>query len=111
MSQQQQAWNNGDIEEYMRYYWNNDSLKFIGKRGITYGHSSTLESYKKNYPTAEAMGRLQFSNLSTDIIDDSTAFVIGRWRLFRTEDTLSGHYSLLWKKKAQGWTIIVDHSS
>ena len=30
MMKQQHSWNNGNIEEFMSFYWNNDSLMFIG---------------------------------------------------------------------------------
>ncbi|MES2850857.1 MAG: hypothetical protein V4685_17485 [Bacteroidota bacterium] len=47
---QRLAWHKGNLEEYMQAYWQNDSLMFIGKSGITYGWKQTLENYKKNYP-------------------------------------------------------------
>ena len=34
----------------MKGYWNNDSLMFIGRNGVTYGYQNTLMNYKKNYP-------------------------------------------------------------
>ncbi len=111
MDNQQQAWNRGDIDGFMTGYWASDSLRFIGKRGITYGWQATLDNYKKSYPGTEAMGRLQFTNLSMELTGDYSAYVIGKWELFRTADTLDGHYSLLWKKQAGQWIIVADHSS
>lgn len=111
MDEQEASWNNADLHGFMKHYWKSDSLKFIGKRGINYGWQNTLDNYKKSYPTAEEMGKLKFHNLSTEILDDSSAFVIGKWKLQRTSDTLSGHYSLLWKKLNGNWVIVADHSS
>lgn len=111
MDEQQQAWNRGDIDGFMTGYWASDSLRFIGKRGITYGWQATLDNYKKSYPSTEAMGRLQFTNLSMELTGDSSAYVIGKWELFRTADTLGGHYSLLWRKQTGRWIIVADHSS
>jgi ketosteroid isomerase-like protein len=111
MDTQQVAWNRGDIDGFMQGYWASDSLRFIGKRGITFGWQSTFDNYKKSYPGTEAMGRLQFTNLSMEITGDSSAYVIGKWELFRTADTLSGHYSLLWKCMNGRWIIVADHSS
>jgi ketosteroid isomerase-like protein len=111
MDEQQDAWNRGDIEGFMEGYWPSDSLRFIGKRGITYGWQATLETYKKSYPGSEAMGKLQFTNLTMEMTGDSSAYVIGKWQLFRTADTLSGHYSLLWKNHNGQWLIVADHSS
>lgn len=111
MNDQELAWNYANLDGFMQGYWKNDSLKFIGKRGITYGWQATLDNYKKSYATAEEMGKLKFTNLTTDILSDSSAFVIGKWQLLRTADTLGGHYTLLWKKINQQWVIIADHSS
>ncbi len=111
MAQQVQAWNGADIEGFMEPYLKTDSLKFIGKRGITYGWQATLDNYRKNYSTPDEMGKLQFNNITTDVMSDSVAFVIGKWQLFRTADTLAGYYTLLWKKVDTRWVIIADHSS
>ena len=111
MDEQEAAWNRGDLEGFMQGYWKSDSLRFIGKRGITYGWQPTLDNYKKSYPDSDAMGKLQFTNLSMEITGDSATYVIGKWELFRTTDTLAGHYSLLWKNLNGRWLIIADHSS
>src|SRR6478672_13811496 len=36
MADQSAAWNRGSIDDFMKGYWNNDSLLFIGKPGLTY---------------------------------------------------------------------------
>jgi hypothetical protein len=41
LENQSQAWNRGDLEGFMEGYWKNDSLRFIGKSGITYGWRQT----------------------------------------------------------------------
>ena len=61
MKEQELAWNNGDLNGFMNYYWNNDSLKFIGSRGITCGWQKTLNNYLTSYPNKEAMGVLTFT--------------------------------------------------
>lgn len=110
MYNQQIAWNNGDIDAFMTYYWKSDSLLFIGKRGITYGWQHTLNNYKKSYPDKTAMGQLQFTNLTLFPEGDSY-IVIGKWELYRISDTLSGYYTLLWRKLNYQWVIVQDHSS
>lgn len=110
MHQQQEAWNRGDLEGFMQPYWKSDSLMFIGKRGPTYGWNNTLQNYQKSYPNKEAMGILKFTNLDHQMQSDF-CFVIGKWELFRTNDTLSGHYTLLWRFIDNQWVIIRDHSS
>lgn len=57
------AWNKGELQGFMKGYWENDSLRFIGKSGITYGWNNTLANYKRGYPDTAAMGKLQFTIL------------------------------------------------
>jgi hypothetical protein len=111
MAEQEKSWNAGNIDAFMISYWHSDSLLFIGKRGLTRGWQATLDNYKKSYPNPEAMGTLRFTNLVVDVWDDQRASVIGKWELLRTNDTLAGHYSLIWENKMGQWVIVSDHSS
>lgn len=110
MDKQEQAWNKGDLEAFMQSYWKSEELKFVGKSGIKYGWQTTLDNYKKSYPDRAAMGQLHFDVLQIETGAD-TAFVLGKWTLTRIEDTLSGYYSLYWKKIDGQWLITIDHSS
>ena len=57
------------------------------------------------------MGQLTFDFVKIEILSTTQAFVVGKWHLKRTEDDLSGHFTLLWKKINGEWKIVVDHSS
>ena len=105
------AWSDGDIEKFMQPYWHNDSLMFIGKTGITYGWQKTLANYKRNYPDAAAMGKLDFTILQTKKLSVLYYFVVGKWHLKRTAGDLNGYFTLLFKKIKNTWMIVSDHSS
>ena len=111
MHAQQLAWNRGDLEGFMDAYWPSDSLVFVGKSGPKFGWQTTLDNYKRGYPSRDAMGTLQFTNEIIESTGDHSAFVMGKWELFRTSDTLSGYYSLVWKRINGTWFIRADHSS
>ena len=111
LTQQTIAWNGGDIENFMQPYWHSDSLMFIGKSGITYGWQKTLENYKKNYPDAGAMGKLDFTILQTKKLSVMYFSVIGKWHLTRTAGDIGGYFTLLFKKIKNVWVIVQDHSS
>lgn len=108
---QQEAWNNGNMEEYMKGYWNSDSLVFIGKSGPRYGWKNTLENYKKSYPDKRTMGFLTFDILKVEQLSVDVAFVIGKWKLSREKDEPQGSFTLLFKKINGEWVIVTDHSS
>ena len=111
MQAQTQAWNKGNIAEFMQGYWNSDSLLFVGKNGPVYGYTTTLENYKKNYPDTVVMGKLQFNLLSIQQISPTHGFVLGKFLLTRKIGNASGYFTL-WLRKINGkWLIIADHSS
>lgn len=111
MKKQEVCWSSGDLECFMEPYWHSDSLKFIGRKGLTYGWQKTLENYKKSYPSSEDMGKLTFTNLYIEQLSTDYVSVIGKWHLERSMGNLEGHYSLLWKRMGGQWKIISDHSS
>ena len=77
MAQQSKAWNTGDVSGFMDYYWKSDSLRFIGKRGITWGWQSTFDNYKKSYPDKAAMGTLKFGVKSHEYLAQDKVLTIG----------------------------------
>ena len=111
LARQSSFWNKGDIENFMKGYWDNDSLMFVGKSGVTYGYKSTLENYKKGYPDRSAMGELNFTLIKIEKLSPEYIFLVGKWHLKRTIGDVQGHFNLLFKKINNDWVIIVDHSS
>jgi ketosteroid isomerase-like protein len=108
---QETAWNNGNLETFMKGYWQNDSLLFIGKNGPKYGFNTTLENYKKGYPDTARMGKFTSTILSMKKLSKEYYFIVGKWYLKRTVGDVSGHYTLLIRKINGEWVIVADHSS
>ena len=111
MHLQEYAWNQGDLPGFMHGYWHDDSLRFIGKSGITYGWQPTLDNYVKGYPDKAAMGKLTFTILRVESLGRGRAHVTGRWHLQRAQDAPQGYFTLLWRKIDGRWVIVADHSS
>lgn len=111
MDGQSAAWNRGDIEGFMNGYWENDSLMFIGKSGVTYGWSNTLKNYKKGYPDTSAMGKLTFTLIQLKRLSGKYYHVTGKWFLKRSVGDIGGYYTLLFRKIKGRWVIVSDHSS
>lgn len=108
---QENAWNNGQLDNFMKGYWQNDSLMFIGKSGITYGWQKTLDNYKKGYPDTAAMGKLSFTLLQLRALSPEYYFVVGKWNLQRSMGDIGGYFTLLFRKINGAWVIVADHSS
>jgi ketosteroid isomerase-like protein len=111
LANQSEQWNKGNIEGFMKGYWESDSLLFVGKTGPKYGYRTTLENYHKGYPDTVAMGKLHFDILKTESLASNCYFVLGKWMLHRSIGDLQGYFTLLFKKKKGQWVIVADHSS
>ena len=111
MSDQQSAWNNGDIESFMQGYWKSDSLVFVGKTAPQYGWQTTTDHYKKAYPDKASMGQLAFTIIKLDVLDKNNAFMLGAWHLTRDAGALGGYFTLWFRKINGEWKIVCDHTS
>jgi len=111
LSEQQQAWNRGDIPAFMNGYWNNEKLRFASGNSITYGWQPTLDRYLSRYHNRSLMGQLQFEVLSVRQLSPTYAIAFGRWALTREDDKPKGLFTLTLEKFPEGWRIIADHTS
>ena len=65
LSDQEAAWNKGDLAAFVQYY--SPESVFIGKE-VARGNEQVLARYEKNYPTAEKRGRLEYSELEVRVL-------------------------------------------
>lgn len=110
MKSQEKAWSNHDLEGFMQGYWKNDSLKFYGSSGLTYGWNKTLANYKKGYPTKDHSGTLKFKVNDISKINNNAYFVMGEYHLTRPVGNANGVFMIIFKKINGEWKIIADTS-
>jgi uncharacterized protein (TIGR02246 family) len=119
MAAQAAAWNHADIPTFMQSYEDSPDTTFIGAK-LRKGYGPILERYKQSYTTPEQMGTLTFSDLDVRLLPSACgkiefAVVTGTFRLERTAKGEAkkddGIFSLVWRKGAQGWKILLDHTS
>lgn len=104
-------WNKGDLDNFVKGYWNNDSVMFIGSKGIVYGYENTLNRYKQSYSDTAKMGKLNFNILHVNKLSPDVYFVVGKFFLKRSVGDAEGHFTLVFRKIKGEWKIISDHSS
>ncbi len=111
LKKQRIAWSNNNLEEFMEGYWKNDSLKFYGSNGVTYGWENTLERYQKAYPTKEHTGKLNFRINAITKISEGAYYVLGEYHLKRDVGNADGIFMIILKQINGEWKIIADTSS
>jgi len=107
---QAEAWNRGDLDEFMKPYWNDEQLTFSSGGQTQRGWMATRQRYAVRYPDRATMGKLTFSQLETQSLGENAALTLGRWQIAR-EQPIGGNLSLVWRKIEGRWLIIHDHSS
>ena len=110
MKAQEVAWSNHDIDAFMEGYWKNDSLKFYGASGLTYGWQKTLDNYKKRYPTKNETGNLKFKINSISKISNDSYYVMGEYHLTRPIGNANGVFMIIFKRINGQWKIVADTS-
>ncbi len=95
----------------MAGYARDARTEFVGGDTLTRGWQTVRDRYKKKYSSREKMGRLTFSEVEVQLIAPDAALVTGRWKLTRKKDQPHGRYTLLFRKRPEGWRIVHDHSS
>ena len=111
MDDQAAAWNRGDVDSFMRGYWNSNDLVFVSGDTVTHGWQKTLDNYKAKYSTRAIMGALRFSDVTINLVSKDTAVVLGSWSLAREKDNPHGKFTLIFRKMKDGWRIVHDHTS
>src|SRR5205085_11652648 len=108
---QQEAWNRGDLDEFMNGYWRSDQTVFVSGDGVTRGWQKVLDRYKRKNSDRTKMGRLNFFDLEITPLSDESAVVLGRWKLERRKDQPHGRFTLIFRRFPDGWKIVHDHTS
>lgn len=112
LDRQVDAWNRGDLEEFMRGYWRSDALTFFSGATRTAGYAATLERYRKKYQRdGQPMGHLDFPQIEVTPLGRTAALVRGEWRLRRGRETLGGLFTLVLRRIDGRWKIIHDHTA
>jgi beta-aspartyl-peptidase (threonine type) len=112
LDRQAEAWNRQDLEGFMDGYWNSPDLTFYSGATAVSGWQTTIDRYRARYQSEGAeMGHLEFSDLKIELLGPGAAFVRGRWHLDMSSGEQGGLYTLTFRKLADGWKIVHDHTS
>ncbi len=114
LADQTEAWNRGDLEAFMLGYENSPETAFVGSGGVRKGYQAVLERYRRDYPDRARMGETSFHDVAVRLLSEDCAVVIGRFQLERPAASggpLAGVFTLAFRKRVDGWKIVLDHTT
>ncbi|WP_149275972.1 YybH family protein [Pareuzebyella sediminis] len=110
LQEQQEAWSDHDLEGFMQGYWKSDSLTYFSGGQTTKGWQTTLDNYKKGYPTPAHTGTLNFRIAEITKINDDAYYVMGEYFLTREVGDSKGTFMIIFKRIKGEWKIVADSS-
>lgn len=113
LTMQSDAWNKGNLDEFLTGYLDSDDITFVSSSGEVRGLKALRDRYEKRYgKSKETMGKLTFSDLEVQQLGGKHALCVGKWHVERKQEApLSGIFSLVLIRTSAGWRIIHDHTS
>jgi ketosteroid isomerase-like protein len=112
LDRQVNAWNNGDLEKAMSYYWNSPEILWVSKSGIQKGYQPVLEDFRKEFADKTKMGIYSYEPLHIEEISNSSVYFVIRWKIvLNGQKIMGGISSQVWKKISGEWVITVEHAS
>lgn len=110
LAEQEEAWSKNDLEGFMEGYWQSDSLTYYSGGGVTQGWQTTLDNYKKGYPTKKDTGTLNFEIDAITQINDGAYYVMGEYFLTLEAGDRKGTFMIIFKRIEGKWKIVADSS-
>ncbi|MBX9625870.1 MAG: SgcJ/EcaC family oxidoreductase [Gemmataceae bacterium] len=112
LADQVAAWNTGDLDGFMKGYWDSPELFFISGGKDVKGFKALKERYDTSYRgEGKEMGKLTFSEVHVEVLGPDAALVRGKWQVETKKETVGGWYTLVFRKLDGGWKITHDHTS
>ena len=106
------AWNAGDLEKAMEFYWNSPEMLWISKAGIEKGYAPVLEGYRKDFSDKAKMGVYSYEPLHIEKLSKRTVYYTFRWKIeLNGKKIMGGLSSQVWKKIGGRWLITAEHAS
>ena len=110
---QQTAWNNGDLKSFLSGYKDSPDTLFLGS-SVLHGFAEISSDYRKNFPAKESMGTLTYSDFEVRTLTPNFATCTGKYHVDRSKKaggSSEGLFSVVMEKTADGWKIVLDHTT
>ena len=112
-ARQRVAWNKGDIEAALGFYWNSPEVTWVSKAGVNRGFAGFASAMRAEYGgRPDQMGVYSGEILLAKELCPETGMIIVRWSVDRDGQRLMGGVSTqLWEEVDGAWRIVFEHAS
>lgn len=106
------AWNKGDLETAMSFYWNSPEMLWISKSGTEKGYQEVYDMFLQDFADRSKMGIYTYEPLHIEQLSPEIVYFVFRWKIeLDGKRLMGGVSSQVWKKKTGRWIITSEHAS
>jgi uncharacterized protein (TIGR02246 family) len=106
------AWNRGDLEAAMDFYWESPEMLWISRDGTEQGWQQVLEMFQKDFTDRSKMGVYTYEPLHIEQVGPEAVYYVYRWQIdLQGKKLMGGVSSQLWKRIDGRWVIASEHAS
>ncbi len=106
------AWNNGDLETAMTYYWNSPDMLWISKNGTDKGYQEVYDMFLQDFKDRSKMGVYTYEPLHIEQVSKEAVYFVFRWKIaLDGKQLMGGVSSQVWKKLNSRWVVTSEHAS
>lgn len=112
LERQVSAWNKGNLETAMAFYWNSPEMLWISKSGIEKGYQEVLDMFLRDFTDRSKMGVYSYEPLHIEQVSPEAVYFVFCWKIeLEGKRLMGGVSSQLWKKLDGRWVVTAEHAS
>ena len=106
------CWNEGNLDGFLSYYWNDDELTVYAGGTATTGWQAVSDRYRRTYKDGHAeMGRQALTDLVVRYTGPGSAVARGRWELTASKGSAGGLFTLWLRRIGGKWVVVHEHTT
>ncbi|MER2996069.1 YybH family protein [Pontibacter populi] len=106
------AWNKGDLETAMTFYWNSPEMLWISKAGTEKGYQEVYDMFLQDFTDRSKMGVYSYEPLHIEQVSKEAVYFVFRWKIeLDGKRLMGGVSSQVWKKLNGRWVVTSEHAS
>ncbi|MES2392342.1 MAG: SgcJ/EcaC family oxidoreductase [Acidobacteriota bacterium] len=109
---QETAWNKGDLDGFLKFFKDAPDTEVMLGNPV-YGLTDIRNAFHTLYPAADAMGKLEDSEIQVRSLGDNFALATGKYHISRSHKAggdAQGTFSEILEKTPTGWQVIFSES-
>jgi ketosteroid isomerase-like protein len=105
------AWNAGDLETALSFYWDGPDMRWVSPTGTETGLESYAASMRREFEDRSTMGRFSGTVLYAEQLRPDLVLAVFSWRIERQGKRDAGGVSTqIWQNIHGRWRIVFEHA-